>query len=108
MTFIEAMQSLKDRKSMSQVEIAKHLHVLPQEVSAWMVGSRVPSQRKRADVAALLGISVDKLARMIEHDTFLSARIDDLEKEVADLRLSIAAQGKALAEIRRVLRRRGG
>lgn len=84
--FGDTMKRLRKRAGISQVAIARSLHVSPQAVSKWENNKSTPAPDAVADLAELLGVSTDEL-------------LDSIPKETADKPMSIPVLGSIPAGV---------
>jgi DNA-binding transcriptional regulator YiaG len=61
--FADRFSTLRSRHGLSQSEIARRLHCTTRAVGLWEAGERVPSSDSLADLADLLGVTMDYLWR---------------------------------------------
>lgn len=68
----EKLAALRERKGLSQMELAEEMDISRQAVSRWEVGSAVPSVENLKQLSRLYGVSVDVLldeTRTLEEET---------------------------------------
>lgn len=62
----EALRLLRERRGLSQSEVANALDVAPAVVSGWETGSRQPSVDRLLQLAGLYGLDLGDLSRALE------------------------------------------
>lgn len=79
----ESIKSLRQRKNLTQADLARNLNITRSSVNAWEMGISIPSTQMITELSLLFGVSSDYLLG-IEHNSTID--ISDLtEKEVGIL-----------------------
>jgi len=64
----ESIKSLRQRKSLTQADLARNLNVTRSSVNAWEMGISIPSTQMITELSLLFGVSSDYLLG-IEHNS---------------------------------------
>ena len=62
----ENIRALRNKKGLTQKELADLVHVTPQAVSRWESGDVEPSVATMQDMAKIFGVSIDELVGVSE------------------------------------------
>jgi len=61
MTIGDRIAAARERKRMSQSDVARGMHVTPQTVQQWEAGKTAPARKRMEKLAALLGVTPESI-----------------------------------------------
>lgn len=88
----ENIRALRNKKGLTQKELADLIHVTPQAVSRWESGDVEPSVTTMQDMAKIFGVSMDELVGTLKPEEETAAAVVEEKEELSEEELDIVAE----------------